>query len=252
VAANRANSGSGAAEGTLVSLEGVTKHWGDRLILDAIDLELRPGTVVHVGGGNGAGKTTLLRIASGVILPEEGRTCFRGADIERDLAAYQKDVGLLSAGDRGLYARLTVSQNLDFWGGLAALSRRRRRERISRVLADFEIADLVDQRVDRLSMGQRQRVRLAMTFLHEPAVAFLDEPKTSLDDPGTKLLDCAIERQLDNGGAILVVSPEVGDTALGTSWVLDDGRLHKVSSDGPILDGEEPAAGELATTGARS
>jgi ABC-2 type transport system ATP-binding protein len=223
-------SGAGSV---LVALEAVRKRWGDQVVLDGVDLEIPAGAVIGVAGGNGAGKTTLLRIATGIILPDEGTTLFRRVDIEQDRTSYQKEIGFLSAGDRGLYARLTVRQNLDFWGGLAALPRRKRRRRIGDVLSEFEIVELADRRVDRLSMGQRQRVRLAMTFLPEPAIVFLDEPKTRLDEAGVSALNAAVARLVDRGGAVLWVSPEIEESLVTRSWVLREGKLETFASGAP-------------------
>lgn len=214
----------------LIALDGVRKSWGDQLVLDCIDLEIPAGAVIGVAGGNGAGKTTLLRIATGIILPDEGTIHSLGADIERDRASFQRAIGFLSAGDRGLYARLTVRQNLDFWAGLSGFRRRQRQRRIEAMIAEFEIGEFADRRVDRLSMGQRQRVRLAVTFLHEPRVVFLDEPRTSLDDAGIALFENAVARLVENGGAALLVSPAAGEQKTDRSWVLRDAALHEVQS----------------------
>ena len=216
----------------LVALEGVTKRWGDFVVLDGVDLEIPAGAAVGLAGGNGAGKTTLLRIATGMITPDEGTTSFRGVDVEQDLAAYQQTIGFLSAGDRGLYARLTVRQNLDFWGGLAGLSRSQCRWRIGEMLTEFEIVELADRRVDRLSMGQRQRVRLAMTFLHEPNIAVLDEPTTSLDEAGVSLLNAALARLVDRGGSVLLASPEPSLPFAGQTWMLQGGTLQAAAHGG--------------------
>jgi ABC-2 type transport system ATP-binding protein len=209
----------------LLRLEAVTKRWNGRPVLSGVDLDLTPGAIVGVAGSNGAGKTTLLRIACGLLIPEAGRVHLRGVDIESDRTSYYREVGLLSAGDRGLYARLTVRQNLAIWGGLTALARAERRSRIDQVLAEFELEELADRRVDRLSMGQRQRVRLAMTFLHRPTIVFLDEPRTSLDDEGVSLLEAALGRLVRHGGTGLWVSPDVSEPLVTETWMLHDGQL---------------------------
>jgi ABC-2 type transport system ATP-binding protein len=210
---------------TLVALEGVGKKWGDYVALAGVDLDIAAGTVVGIAGGNGTGKTTLLRIAAGLILPDAGTIRFRGVDIEKDQPAYREAIGFLSAGDRGLYARLTVKQNLDFWGGLSGHTRQVRDARIDEVLFDFEIEALADRRVDRLSMGQRQRVRLAMTFLHNPSVVFLDEPTTSLDEAGVSRLYLVLADLISEGGAAVIVSPELPPSVTWESWILKDGEL---------------------------
>jgi ABC-2 type transport system ATP-binding protein len=224
----------------LLCLEGVTKRWGSTVVLDSVDLALQPGTVTSVSGDNGAGKTTLLRIATGIIVPDQGAVRFRGTDIEQRQLGYHREIALLSAGDRGLYARLTVTQNLAFWSGLAGLSRRQRDPRIREVLSDFALDELAQRRVDRLSMGQRQRVRLAATFLHEPLLVFLDEPRTSLDEAGVSLLAQALARLTDRGGAALWVSHEPDESLAGESWRLHEGHLHRIRGQITELEADVP------------
>lgn len=214
-------------DSALLRLEGVTKHWGEHVVLDEVTLGLRPGVITGVVGANGVGKTTLMRVACGLVIPDGGTVRFRDAPVERDRTAFQRAVGLLSAGDRGLYARLTVRQNLDIWSGLAGLPRQERRSRIPRAVADFDLVALAERRVDRLSMGQRQRVRLAVTFLHGPLIVFLDEPRTSLDDEGVGLLAQALERHVAGGGTGLWVSHEPDEPLVAEQWLLRAGRLHR-------------------------
>jgi ABC-2 type transport system ATP-binding protein len=226
----------------LLRLEGVTKRWSTELVLDDVDLELRPGAVTGIVGENGVGKTTLLRAACGILVPDAGTTRFRGMDIERNLSAYQRVVGLLSAGDRGLYARLTVSQNLDFCAGLAGLSRSERRIRMPATIAEFDLSELAGRRVDRLSMGQRQRVRMACIFLHEPLLVFLDEPRTSLDEAGVALLSDALARLAARGGAALLVSHERDEPLVDEPWLLREARLHRLEDGDRPRHGPDPAS----------
>jgi len=172
-----------------------------------VELSLPRGTVTWLGGRNGAGKTTLLRVLAGLIDADAGEVSLEGLHPIRDRSDYQRHLGFLPAGNGALYARLTVQDNLAFWAGLAMLPRRVRGERIADALAQFDLQELAKQRVDRLSMGQRQRVRIAMTFLHEPHVVLLDEPHTSLDDDAIHLLDAALGRLVERSGCALWCSP---------------------------------------------
>jgi ABC-2 type transport system ATP-binding protein len=190
----------------------VHKAWGRKRrqqnpVLRGVDLTLDPGDFVWIGGKNGAGKTTLLRVASGLIAAERGSVLAHGLDPGRDRREFQQRVAFLSAGNQGLYARLTVRIQVDTWARINFVDRRARRAAVERALEQFELIELADLRCDRISMGQRQRVRLAMTFVSNPNVVLLDEPGTSLDDQGHRLLGAAIERLLRRDGAVLWVSP---------------------------------------------
>jgi ABC-2 type transport system ATP-binding protein len=164
-----------------LALEGIVKSWGDQRVLREADLALAPGEVVAIAGRNGAGKTTLLRIASGLILPERGTVRLDGLDPERDRTEFQRRLGYLSAGNSGLYARLKAEHHLDLATKLMLMPRRDRKPAIERALQAFELEKLCGRRVDRLSMGQRQRLRLALSFVHNPSVVLLDEPLPVVD-----------------------------------------------------------------------
>ncbi len=210
-------------------LRDVTKRWRKELprVLDGLQLTLEPGTRTWVGGQNGVGKTTMLRIAAGLIDPDEGRAEVWGASSRENRARYQQLVSFLPAGDRGLYARLTVRRQLEFWGRIALVPGDRFAATVQRAIDTFDLGELADRRVDRMSMGQRQRLRIAMTFMTSPEIVLLDEPMTSLDDRGGALLYAAIGELLDRDGAVLWCSPsgEHVDLRFDARWVLEDGRL---------------------------
>jgi ABC-2 type transport system ATP-binding protein len=220
---------SRAAAAVPLALHAITKRWRSNQapVLDDVELALEPGTSTWVGGRNGVGKTTLLRIAAGLIHPEQGSVEARGITVHHDRQRYQRLVSLLPAGDRGLYARLTVEQHLDFWARIAMVPASRLRHSVGEAIERFQLSELRSRRVDRLSMGQRQRLRIAMTFLPEPEVVLLDEPLTSLDRDGAELLAQAIARVQARDGAVLWCSPEAGppDYGFDASWTLQGGRL---------------------------
>jgi ABC-type multidrug transport system ATPase subunit len=219
-------------DSSVLELEHIYHRWkGPKPpVLDDISLRLSAGEVVWVGGRNGAGKTTLLRLAGGIFLPQRGSVRMGQITPLTPGGRYRRQVGFLSAGDRGLQARMRVAQQLDYWARLAYVGRSQRGEAVARSLERFGLEEFSDRRVDRMSMGQRQRVRLAMAFLHEPRVLLLDEPRNSLDDDGYRLLNEQIELASLRGAAVLWCSPRGEDRVLAcdTGYTLSEGRLEQV------------------------
>jgi ABC-2 type transport system ATP-binding protein/sodium transport system ATP-binding protein len=217
---------------TLLEARSIAKAWPNGVsVLRGVDLELQRGSAAWVGGSNGVGKTTLLRILAGILRPDAGGVELGGLDPGRDRRAYHSRIGFLSAGDRGLHARLTTRQHLDYWAKLAYLPRGERPGAVARAVELLDLGELAAKRVDRLSMGQRQRVRLSLVVLHQPDLVLLDEPRNSLDDHGYALLDRVVEHTLDRGGAVLWCSPrlEDGSDRFDAEYLLEHGELRRCS-----------------------
>lgn len=214
----------------LLEVEAVTKKWRrmPAPVLENLSFTLPSGAAAWITGGNGAGKTTLMRVISGLIRPETGAVRLEGLDPEVRRREYQQRIGMLAAGNGGLYARMSVRRHLELWAGIAFVPRSHQATQIASAVARFALEPIIDARADRLSMGQRQRVRLAMTFLHDPTLVLLDEPLNSLDEDGAELLRAGITAVLAGGGACLWFSPgnDRPDFEFQHQWKLADGTLH--------------------------
>ncbi len=215
----------------IASFRGVWRYWGrgrERwAVLRNIDLDLEPGTATCVMGANGAGKTTLLRIATGLLAADRGRVTIDGLTTDDSWREYHRRIGFLSAGDRGLYARVTVQRHLEYWAALAFMPRRERKAAVRDALAQFGLEELAKRRADRLSQGQRQRLRLALTVVHRPRVVLLDEPRNSLDGQGLEMLAAAVGAVQDRGGAVIWASPVGEDQPVDfdRTFVIEDAEL---------------------------
>jgi ABC-type multidrug transport system ATPase subunit len=211
----------------VLAVKGVAFAWRQRVVLRGVDLALVPGTITALRGLNGAGKTTLIRLLVGGLEPQAGRICLGDLDAVADRRSYLRRIGVTTAADRGLYARLDVRANLQLAAALVLLARAREPDLIAATLERFSLSELARKRVDRLSTGQRQRVRLAIAFLHEPSVVLLDEPTASLDSHGAGLLAEALRTLTARGASALWAAP-VGPTPelpVDRTYTLTDGFL---------------------------
>lgn len=212
-------------------LDNVTRHFGRgskrRVVLRDVTLVVDPGAVVHVGGNNGAGKTTLLRLMAGILKPNGGEVLIGGLSTERSWREFHRQIGFLSAGDRGLYARLTVRAHLEYWCALAFVPRDEHPTHIEEALSAFGLAELSDRRSERLSQGQRQRLRLALALVHRPQVLLLDEPRNSLDSDGLALLASGVGAAVDRGASVVWCSPPGEDqpVVFDRQLILEDGQV---------------------------
>ncbi|WP_207892020.1 ABC transporter ATP-binding protein [Streptacidiphilus pinicola] len=175
-----ATTGAGAVPtGPAIVVDGLTKRFGERTAFTDVSFEVAYGEVFGFLGPNGAGKTTTVRTLGTLLAPTSGTatvaglplTGANGVEIRRRIAVMPEAPGL--------YLRLSVAENLDFFAGLYELDDRR--ARIERALRAVNLLDRADDPCRSLSKGLRQRVGLARALLSDPEILFLDEPTSGLD-----------------------------------------------------------------------
>jgi ABC-type multidrug transport system ATPase subunit len=146
-----------------------------------VSFEVRAGESVGLLGANGAGKSTLLRILATLLLPTRGAARVAGFHTIGESREVRRRLGYHAGTDSGFYARLTVRQNLRFFGRLNQLPSATAQARIEPLCAQFRIVESLDRQVRTLSTGTVQRLSLVRALLHQPPVVLLDEPTRSLD-----------------------------------------------------------------------
>ncbi|HEV2309287.1 MAG TPA: ABC transporter ATP-binding protein [Acidimicrobiia bacterium] len=188
----------------MLEVRGVRKAYGGRPALAGVDLEVEPGSILGLVGPNGAGKTTLVSIVAGLRRADAGTGRVAGCDVVTEAARARALIGIAPQ-ETGVYASLTVRDNLAYFAGLAGLRRRARGARVESVAAALGLADLLDRQAVQLSGGERRRVHTAMALVHEPPLALLDEPTTGADvRTRAEILDMV--RRLAAGGSAVVYS----------------------------------------------
>jgi heme exporter protein A len=160
----------------VIRARNLQKRFGDKRVLQGLDLDVVQGDFLLVTGPNGAGKTTLLRLLAGLAAPTSGEL-----DVQADRAA----IGFLGH-EPLVYRELTALENLDLYGRLYRVSERR--ERIGMLLERFGLWRARNERTSTFSRGMVQRLALCRAFLHEPVLFLLDEPFSGLDAEGAELL----------------------------------------------------------------
>lgn len=189
---------------TAIRASHLSKAFGGRIVLDAVDLQIRAGESVALCGANGAGKTTLLGCLASVLRPDGGEVRWFGSLAGRDVALRRR-IGLL-AHENGLYSHLTLRENLVFaarMGGMGSPW-----HQADRWLDVAGLAPHADLLPTRLSRGMRQRLAVARALIHNPPLVLLDEPFTALDAAGAEWLLRLLIDLRDRGHAICFVTHE--------------------------------------------
>jgi ABC-2 type transport system ATP-binding protein len=211
---------------TAISATGLRKTYGEKVVLDGIDLNVPAGTVFALLGPNGAGKTTTVRILSTLVPPSGGDVRVAGHDIEREPDAVRAVIGVtgqFSAVDN----LLTAEENLLLMADLHHLDRREGRRRAASLLRDFDLEDVAGTIAMTFSGGMRRRLDLAMTLVGRPRLIFLDEPTTGLDPRSRRAVWEIIRSLVADGVTILLTSQylEEADQLAGRIALLDHGRI---------------------------
>jgi heme exporter protein A len=169
-----------------IELRGLRREFGERTVLDGIDLSLEPGESLLVLGPNGAGKTTLLRILATLLRPGAGEARVLGARLPGEAWRVRGRIGLLGH-DPLLYRELSGRENLRFNARLHDLRGEGAETRIEELLAATGMERRAGDRVAELSAGMRQRLAICRCLLHRPELLLLDEPDAHLDGDGRGL-----------------------------------------------------------------
>ncbi|WP_261718720.1 ATP-binding cassette domain-containing protein [Streptomyces sp. FZ201] len=212
-------------DGFAVRAEALEKRYGAKRALDGFDLAVREGTVHGLLGPNGAGKTTAVRILSTLLRLDGGRATVAGLDVARQPREVRARIGLT-----GQYAAvdevLTGRQNLEMFGRLFHLGRRRAADRATELLEQFDLTDAAGKGVGAYSGGMRRRLDLAASMILAPAVLFLDEPTTGLDPRSRGEVWESVRALVAGGTTVLLTTQylEEADKLASRITVIDQGR----------------------------
>ncbi len=185
----------------IIEVEGLTKRFGDKTVVDDFDIRVSKGTIYGFLGPNGSGKTTTIRLICGLLRADAGHGTCLGFDILRESEKIKERVGYMTQ-SFSLYGDLTVRENLDFLARLYQV--RSPKETVARTLDEYELAERTNQLSGHLSGGWKRRLGLAAATLHDPALLLLDEPTAGVDPKARHEFWSTIRHLADTGVTVLV------------------------------------------------
>lgn len=240
------------SEAPAIAVRGLTKRFGQRTVVDGVDLTVMPGRICGFLGPNGSGKTTTLRMICGLLIPDAGQGEVLGLDLATKRRAIKHQIGYMTQ-KFGLFSDLSIAENLEFIARVYRLDQRR--ERVAATLEKLGLASRADQLAGKLSGGWKQRLALAAAVMHEPKILLLDEPTAGVDPQARREFWDQIHGLAAEGMTVLVSTHymdeaerchEIAYIAYGV--MLARGTIGEVIAASGLhaLQGEGPGADRLA------
>ena len=189
----------------MIELNGITRSFGDRQVLDDVTFSVAGGRMTGFVGGNGAGKTTTMRIILGVLAQGSGTVTLDGQPItagDRSRFGYMPE-------ERGLYPKMKVAEQLVYLGKLHGLSAAAAKSEVDGLLERLGLAERGGDTLESLSLGNQQRAQIAAALVHDPKVLILDEPFSGLDPLAVDVVASVLQERASRGTAVLFSSHQL-------------------------------------------
>jgi len=217
-----------------LSIDGLTKHYGDTAVVDGLSLEVLPGRCHGLLGPNGAGKTTTLRLALGLTRPDAGEIRLLGHPVPVEAAIARARVGVVPQSD-SLDPDFSVRENLLAYGRYFGLHPREIAGRIPQLLDFAGLTGKAEAKIATLSGGMKRRLTLARALVNDPELVILDEPTTGLDPQARHLVWQGLRRLTQQGKTLLLTTHfmEEAERLCDVISIIDHGRI---MAEGPPRD----------------
>jgi len=201
----------------MVVVNELVKHYNDRKkglvkAVRGVSFTADAGEIFGLLGPNGAGKTTTLRILATILSPTSGEAILAGHKVVSDPDGVRGSLGFMS-GDTGLYGRLTAREMVAYFGQLYGLAGGELERRVEAICSKLVMDEFVNRRCAKLSTGQKQKVSIARTVVHDPPVLILDEPTAGLDVIAARNIVSFIRMARDEEKCVILSTHDMGEAA---------------------------------------
>ena len=226
-----------------IQLQHLTKHYGERTVVNDVNAEVSVGEVVGLLGPNGAGKTTTFYMVVGLVRPDSGRVTLRDATQDVDLSdapmhwRARRGIGYLSQ-ENSIFRKLSVGDNVRLIWEMNGIASDEQERRLPALLEEFGLLRFIDARGDSLSGGERRRVEIARAIATDPDFLLLDEPFTGIDPIAVADIQAMIRQLRDRGLGILITDHQVRETLaiVDRAYILNEGRIEVSGTAQEVLD----------------
>jgi len=220
---------------TGLEIDGISKRYGDVVALREMTFDVRPGELFGFVGSNGAGKTTTMRIALGVLSADAGEVRYAGEPVTHET---RRHIGYMPE-ERGLYPKMKVAEQLTYLARLHGMSAADARASAGRWTERLGVAARREDEVQKLSLGNQQRVQLAAALVHEPRILVLDEPFSGLDPVAVDVMSQVLKEKAADGVPVVFSSHQLDlvERLCDRVGIVRNGQMVAVGTVGELRSG---------------
>jgi ABC-2 type transport system ATP-binding protein len=223
--------------GQEIRIENLTKKFEDVTAVDNLFLEIEKGELFGLLGPNGAGKTTVIKILCGLLEPTSGSIWVGGIDVRREAAKVKELIGVCPQ-DTAAYPFLSGRENVELFGNLHTMPKEKLKKNTEELFEKMGLSEDAGRRLGKYSGGMKRRINLIMALVHDPEIAFLDEPTVAMD-PQSRHAVWDLIRELKERGKTIILTThymEEAEELCDRIGIIDHGRLIALGSPKQLKD----------------
>ena len=221
----------------ILESQSLTKRFGTLTAVDALSFDVTPGELFGIVGPDGAGKTTLLRMLAGIMRPTSGDAIVDGVSVVKRPETMKHVIAYMPQ-RFGLYADLTVQENLEFYADLYLVPKRSRAQTLERLFHFSNLGAFRDRLAGNLSGGMKQKLGLSCALIHEPKILLLDEPTFGVDPISRRDLWIIVHEMVSHGVTVVVTTSYLDEAErFDRVAFLDRGRFTALDTPVALLEG---------------